>query len=430
LYEAHVCFNDTLHDWLIAGGGYDGTPYYRPLYRYNGFAWDTLGLFGNVVNAAVLFHDTLIVGGAFEWMQQNTIKRIACYVDGQWHPYGDLNSGAQGGGSVRGFRVVDGELYVLGVFKYADGQLCNGAAKRVGGHWEPLPNWPTNFMGDPYMGDIIRFQGKLVACGDFHTLDNALMDVIQYDGNSWVPVCETCMHGWMDGAGALAVFQDYLYLGGRYLFSGGNAGQGLMRWDGETWEAVGPVGEGVQLDNYSDTYPPSIYSMQVRDGRLFFNGELGFVNHIPTPGVASWDGTQFCALGGANIVNGAQATSFGFYHDSLYMAHSNGVVLYNLVRYLSTDFAYQCSTLGLEEAVTAEEGFRAAWNASGELVLHGLTDGLHSVRVYDAQGRLVLDEPVHSHGGRTEGLAFAGQGTALYVAVVDGQRAGRFIPIH
>jgi hypothetical protein len=166
LAEARICFNDTVHDWLIAGGGYDGTPYYIPLYRYDGYSWDTLGLFGNIVHAAVLYRDTLVVGGAFKWMQQDTIKRIACYANGQWLPYGDINSGMQGGGSVLSLRVLDGELYALGVFKYADGQLCNGVAKRVGGHWEPLPNWPTNFEGDPYMYDIARYQGRLVACGE------------------------------------------------------------------------------------------------------------------------------------------------------------------------------------------------------------------------------------------------------------------------
>lgn len=109
------------------------------------------------------------------------------------------------------------------------------------------------------------------------------------------------------------------------------------------------------------------------------------------------------------------------------MAHSNGVVLYNLVRYLSTDFAYQCSTLGLEEAVTAEEGFRAAWNASGELVLHGLTDGMHTMRVYDAQGRLVLDKRVESIGGISQELRIPLQ-HGVYLLRVAGQGA-IFVPL-
>jgi hypothetical protein len=201
----------------------------------------------------------------------------------------------------------------------------------------------------------------------------------------------------------------------------------MIRWDGSTWEAVGPPGGGVQLDNYSDTYPPSVFSFQQRDGRLFFNGIFGFVNNLATPAVASWDGTNFCTLGGANFINGQIAYSFAFYHDSLYIAPSAGIAMANLLRYLSTDFTYQCGTLGVGEAVTAEEGFRAAWNASGELVLHGLTDGLHAVRVYDAQGRLVLDKRVESIGGISQELRIPLQ-HGVYLLRVAGQGA-IFVPL-
>ncbi len=426
---ARVCYNDTVHDWLIAGGGQDDFLWdytLFPLYRYNGLTWDTLGLFANLVNTAVVYHDTLIVGGAFEWMRQDTISHLACYVNGAWEPYGALTPV----GYIYRLRIVDGNLYALGVFQYLDGQLCNGMAKRVGGHWEPLPNWPTNFMGDPYMGDITRFQGRLVACGNFHTVDNSLIDLIQYDGNAWVPACANCLHGWMDNAGALAVYKGYLYVGGRFFYNSGNAGQGLMRWDGETWEPVGPVGEGVQLDNYSDTYPPNIYSFLEYGGRLFFNGILGYVNHIATPAVASWDGTQFCALGGAAMINGQMATSIGFYHDSLYMAHSSGSILPNLLRYRSTDFAYQCSTLGVDDVPPSGQDLHVAWSPAGQFSLLGVTDGPHRLRVYDAQGRLVLLQDVQSIAGRTTDIPFNAPSGALYVAVVEGNYPVKFCGIH
>jgi hypothetical protein len=429
LSNARVCYNDTVHDWLIAGGGnliiMDSLLGYVPLYRYDGHSWDTLGLFGHYVYDAVIYHDTLVVGGAFKWMRQDTIKRIACYANGQWHPYGDINSGIEAA-YIQHLRLLEGELYALGVFEYADGQLCNGVAKRVGGHWEPLPNWPTNFEGDPYMYDIARYQGRLVACGNFNSPGLTMMDIIQYDGNSWVPICETCLHGWMDGAGAMAVYQGYLYVGGHFQLSGGNPGQGMIRWDGTTWEAVGPPGGGIQLDNYSDTYPPSVFSFQARDDRLFFNGIFGFVNHLATPAVASWDGTNFCTLGGANFINGQIAYSFAFYHDSLYIAPSAGIAMANLLRYLDTDCTYQCGTLGVEEASMHEPGFRISWSQAGNLTLLGLQDGSHLMQVFDAQGRLVLDNQVESIGGMSQELHIPLQ-HGVYLLRVAGQGA-RFVP--
>lgn len=91
----------------------------------------------------------------------------------------------------------------------------------------------------------------------------------------------------------------------------------------------------------------------------------------------------------------------------------------NLVRYLSTDFTYQCSALGLEEVAATRAEFQAIWNAAGQLTLRGLAEGLHSVRVFDAQGRLVLDRSVHSSGGRTEAIPLANASSAVYFVVAD-----------
>ncbi|MEO7080475.1 MAG: hypothetical protein ABIY71_03070, partial [Flavobacteriales bacterium] len=389
---ARVCYTDTVHDVLIVGGAsyllIDSLHGYYPLYRYDGTHWDTLGLFGGTINTAVVFRDTLIVGGAFKTIHGDTIERVACYVNGGWHPYGNIDNGSYVG-SVRTLRVLEGELYALGTFQHVTGQPCNGVAKRFGGHWECLPSLPE-FYGTPYMYDIARFQGKLVVAGNFMTLDETIYDMMQFDGTSWLAVCDNCMRGGMDGAAALIVYQDELYMGGRYYYGGGNAGQGIMRWDGEEWNPVGPVEHGVQLDNYSDQYPPSIYGFQIRDGRLFFNGEAGFVNHMPTPGIASWDGTDFCNLGDGDL--GLTASAFAFYHDSLYVSTGpSGTIGRGLVRYLSTDFQEECSTLPVDEVpVSAEETFQVAWSPSGELTLLGLTDGVHRLRIHDPQGRLVL----------------------------------------
>ncbi len=62
-----LVYTDSLHDWLLAA--VYGQPMtindsaYLPLLRYNGLAWDTLGLFGHYVYTAVVYHDTLFVGG-------------------------------------------------------------------------------------------------------------------------------------------------------------------------------------------------------------------------------------------------------------------------------------------------------------------------------------------------------------------------------
>jgi hypothetical protein len=62
--------------------------------------------------------------------------------------------------------------------------------------------------------------------------------------------------------------------------------------------------------------------------------------------------------------------------------------------------------------------------------LLGLADGPHQLRVYDAQGRLVLREQVPSRAGRTTWLPLQDPGLAVYFLVVDNARTGRMVPIH
>ena len=427
-----MVYTDTVHDQLLAGGVYqiviDTDQYYVPLYRYDGFAWDTLGLFGNVLRTAVVYHDTLFVAGAFKWMHNASIGSIACYVDGQWHPYGNFQGTQPDGNNpsqIQRLRVVDGELYAMGDFRYADGQLCKGLAKRVGGHWEPLPGWPElNFLGDPRIRDVIRFQGKLVVVGTFSFpgFNPWWRAMLQYDGAAWGPVCDHCLMGGFDGVACMEEYKGELYLGGRFYYGSGNAGQGIMRWDGETMRSLGPVGGGLQIYNYSDQYPPNIGGLEVRDGLLYISGAFRFVNHLPVAtGLCTWDGTDFCLPEGDYFADSFMPVAF--YHDTLYGTATSlpnpapYPGLSGLVRY--TGGFSNCTTMGVEEPVGAGTALQAVWDGGNSFALLGLSDGRHRVQVYDLQGRLVLDAQVGSTAGRSEALDLHGKGAALYMVVVD-----------
>ena len=62
------------------------------------------------------------------------------------------------------------------------------------------------------------------------------------------------------------------------------------------------------------------------------------------------------------------------------------------------------------------------------IVLTNLTDGLHHLRMYDAQGRLVLARALLSHAGRT-GEVQLDLSRAFYILQVDGVRTARYIPV-
>ena len=427
LGNAWICMNDTVNDVLYAGGGdwfNTDTASYWPLYRYDGTHWDTLGLFGNELKTAVMYHDTLIVGGAFKSILDEPIKRIACFAGGTWQSYGDINSGIEGA-YVQSLRVIDGEMYATGPFTHADGYYCNGLAKRVGGHWENVGPVPE-YVGTPIMKDIAKYQGKLVVSGIFDFADNSIRNLMQLVDTAWEPLCSYCLQGGFDSGGQMAVYKDELYIGGRSHYSSGNPGQGGLRWDGEQAYSIGEPGQGVQTIYNSDAYAPKIERLVVHDSLLLVVGGFRFASLMGTPGVAVWDGSTYCVPGGGDISPITGAANAVFYHDTLYISAGFGN---GFMRYLGDDIRYQCSTLGIDGNSPAKEVFRTAWSSSGVLNLLNLSDGPHQLRVYDPQGRLVLEREVRSAAGRSASIPFTEHSMAVYIAVVDGHLADRFIPV-
>ena len=425
----YICYTDTVRDVMIAAGDHSivvDSVSYTPLYEYASGQWDTLGLFGNSLRAAVTYNDTLIVGGAFHSVGDQPIARISCFADGVWKPYGSITD-VQNAGEVSRLRVVNGVLYALGTFDNADGVFCNGIAKRVGGRWEAVGSLPTfNGDGSAWFIDAVHFQGRLVVTGNFTSVDQTIHDVMAYDGISWDPICEG-LTGGFDSGGILAVYQDNLYLGGRYYFGPGTPGQGLMRWDGDLWYAVGQLGGGLQLYNYSDQYPPTIYDFSVRDGLLFVAGAFGFADHVPATGIATWDGSQWCSLGGSLDFG---VSRMAFYHDTLYVGcgpNADGQLVNGVARFIGSSYEEECAPTAVAEVMPAH-GFGILPQGSGGVILTGLADGSHVVQVLDVQGRLLSTRSLRSQSGRSEEMLLRQQSNALYIIRIDGQFAAKYIP--
>jgi len=427
MISPYICYSDTVNDALYVGGNsyilVNGIQY-SPLYRYQDDHWDTLGLFGNVTKTAIVYHDTLIVGGGFSTVEDSAIEEIACYANGSWHPYGSIQ------GDVTRLRIINEELYVLGIFYNADGHFCNGLAKRVGGHWENVGVLPQfNGDGSAWFHDAISYQGRLVATGNFTSADGTINDIMEYDGDAWQPICE-CLSGGVSGGGSLIVYQGDLYLGGVFYYGSGNAGQGLMKWDGEQWSMVGQPGGGLQLYDHSDAYSPSILDFKIQDGLLLVCGGFYFADHLPASGIASWDGNHWCSLGGS-IPNGV--TAMAFYHDSLYVGcggpNADGQLVNGVARFIGSSYQENCADVGIAEAVQENGELHVLPTAPGSIALTGLSDGPHELRVYDAEGRQVVSNQIHSTGGRSDEVDMQQCRSALYIIRVDGVRSVKFIPL-
>jgi len=233
------------------------------------------------------------------------IPYAACMVNGVWQSCGSFDN------AVRRFKVVDDELYALGPFSTINGTPCQSFAKRVGSGWECVGD--LNCSGCLPI-DIVRYQGRLVVSGTIAFDGNPYRYIVQYVDEEWVPVGPQGIYGGLSGAGQMAIYQGELYVGGLIPLSAGNAGFALQKWNGSVWRQVG---EGLQDGTGGTGQNIKVKDLLVHDGKLFACGGFTYAGHEYAPRIATWDGVEWCSVGGNFGEN--EVTAMAFYNDTLYV---------------------------------------------------------------------------------------------------------------
>ncbi|MFN0242918.1 MAG: hypothetical protein ACKVWV_08520 [Planctomycetota bacterium] len=248
--------------------------------RWNGTSWSALGSGitapGDLasVNAMLVFDDgsgpALYVGGDFTVAGGVPVENLARWDGSSWSAVGTT------AGSI-GCMVIhdDGSgdaLYLLG----ADFQRWDGATLATAG--------PDTFF---FTQDAVVFDdgsgATIYAGGDSSSF------IRKWNGASWTVVGG----GTNNGVYALEVFDDgngpALYAGGDFTQAGGNPVQRIARWDGVAWSALGAPG----------TAPFSrvaeLYTYDDGNGLALFAG--GAVAATGQYGVYKWDGSSWTEIG-------------------------------------------------------------------------------------------------------------------------------------
>ncbi|MBL7982225.1 MAG: hypothetical protein JNL52_10515 [Flavobacteriales bacterium] len=335
--------------------------------------------------------------------------------DGGWHPYGNFNL------TINRTRVIDGELYAVGGFTMVDGQPCDGIAKRVGGHWEPVGDFGN--VPQPYLFDVIKYDGKLVCCGNMDIVGQSYRDVYIFENGQWGPLGGGLL-GTFSGGWEMIIYNGELILGGGFYLSAGNAGQCIMRWNGSIWQ---PLGAGTTDNTDSYNSAPNIHALAVHNGKLFVGGGFSYAGHVPAKGIAVWDGAVWCGLGSdLQMVHDIE-----FVGDTLLAMTWNNWIdgEYNSggVRYLHTTYADTCS-LGTGMSVNELSEPPIAVNIEhGQLQLIGLPDGRFNYSLVDQAGRELLQGSLLSISGRSNALSTHRLASGVYVIRVGGHGGFRFL---
>jgi hypothetical protein len=190
-------------------------------------------------------------------------------------------------------------LYVGGDFLEAGGIAVNRIAKWNGTNWSALGSG----MNATVRGAMTVFDDgtgpALYVGGDFSIAGGRpISHIAKWDGHQWSSVGGGT-GGSNNSVRSLVVHDDgtgpALYVGGKFDFAGGVPVSGIARWNGQTWSDVGGGVDGEPgrlgpvrgLAVYDDGTGPALYA----------TGQFTEAGGVPANGIAKWDGESWSALG-------------------------------------------------------------------------------------------------------------------------------------
>jgi hypothetical protein len=306
---------------LVAGGAFTlaGGVSAGCVAQWNGNAWSGLdtGTNGGVDALGVFDADgdgpslpVLVAGGWFTKAGGSSANRVACWNGTSWAA---LASGTDD--RVRALSTFDPDgsgplnplLIAGGEFTTAGGTSASRIAQWNGSSWSALASG-----ADDIVYALVTFDPDgdgpgtpaLLAGGAYATMGGMPADrLAAWNGAAWAPFGPYSSGGVNGVVLSLTTFDDdgdgphtpALYAGGQFVRAAGVQVDGIARWDGTAWSAVGggvsTGGRVAALAVYDDDGAgPNLPA-------LYAGGWFTTAGGVPTGCVAQWDGTAWSALG-------------------------------------------------------------------------------------------------------------------------------------
>ncbi len=302
---------------IYAGGLFPSSPLLG-IARWNGAAWENVGGGTNGrVHALEVFDDgtgpALYAGGEFTLAGGVTVRRVARWNGIAWSPVGSSTAGPNA--AVYALAVWQDALggppalYAGGDFTGVGTSGANRIAKWDGTSWQPL-----GFGLDDRVTSIAAYDSgagtALFVGGWFDTAGTVpARGIAGYDGYWWFGVGSPALQGGSPSVAALEVGDlgsgPRLYATGFFATAGGTPVNSSASWDGSQWHALGAGTQGLALAIHDDGSGMDVYC----GGSFDFAGGIFFVGGVPSRGLARWDGSQWSSLQNGNGLIGTPFTS-------------------------------------------------------------------------------------------------------------------------
>ena len=371
---------------LIATGGFtycsDSGVFTCGVATWDGSVWEQIGT-GNTfcggngfISQRILdiveYEGQLLGCGSFYGIGGDTITtRIAVWNGSNWMDF----TQAKFSNSVGGLIVNDSLLYAFGGFDSIGNISAEGVAVWNGVEWNNLYDLPD--YGDNAIMDIAFLNDVIYVAGNFSNFSDPHKEIVCYKDGQWQDVGGGIRgDSWVND---MEVYKNELYVTGWFNQADGNAGDMIMKWNGNNWIDIGGVG----------AQPRTLYQ---HNGYLYVAPVVS-ADTLPSSFIARWDGYQWCVHSTSTFTLNLPQR-FLFIDDTLYVGGLfptiNGDTVNSVARYIGSNLFDACGDSlfnVIEIARTNENKLKIYPNPSYGVITIDNANG-NAIEVYDQLGYL------------------------------------------
>ena len=155
----------------------------------------------------------------------------------------------------------------------------------------PSDNNPVSVLAVASDGTNVYVGGRFFAVGQ-----TLATNIAMWDGSHWRAMGYGLTPSYSGEVTAIAIQGTNVYAAGSFTVAGNQYANSIARWDGTAWSALGNgTQNGVRTSNGAAA--GSVAALQVAGSELYVAGSFDTVGGVLAANVASWDGSQWHALG-------------------------------------------------------------------------------------------------------------------------------------
>ena len=188
----------------------------------------------------------------------------------------------------------NGTVYMGGSFSQAGGVVANHIARWNGTAWSSLGTGTANGTNDYVSALAVASNGDVYAGGRFEQAGGVTVNgVARWNGTSWSALGNGLQRRTYSGSVSALQLDGSgnLYVGGQFDGAGGTPANNVARWNGSSWSSLGSGAGLVVNDDFVQALALDA------SGCLYASGRFAQAGGTAVGGVARWNGTSWNALG-------------------------------------------------------------------------------------------------------------------------------------